>query len=110
VATTPYTYGRFIGRVGGLAVALGIGAAIANSPAIAAADDGQSSSSEAGSSGSSATTSSKTQDESAEQKPTDKTVTTESESSEPTPSSNEALLTDLWVIDGRAGLGGALRG
>jgi hypothetical protein len=89
VATTPYTYGRFIGRVGGLAVALGIGAALANSPAIAAADDGQSGSSEAGSSGSSATTSSKTQDESAEQKPTDKTVTTESESSEPTPSSND---------------------
>src|SRR5262245_36644703 len=45
VATTPYSYGRFIGRVGGLAVALGIGAAIANSPAIAAADDGKSTSS-----------------------------------------------------------------
>ena len=43
---TPYTYGRFIGRVGGLAVALGIGAAIANSPAIAEADDGASSSPE----------------------------------------------------------------
>jgi hypothetical protein len=40
VATTPSSYGRFIGRVGGLAIALGIGAAIANSPAIAAADDG----------------------------------------------------------------------
>ena len=50
VATTPYQYGRFIGRVGGLAVALGIGAAIANSPAIAAADDGQSSGSQAASS------------------------------------------------------------
>ena len=49
VATTPYKYGRFIGRVGGLAVALGIGAAIANSPAIAAADDGQSSGSQAAS-------------------------------------------------------------
>ena len=34
-------YGRFIGRVGGLAVALGIGVAIANNPGIAAADDGQ---------------------------------------------------------------------
>jgi hypothetical protein len=45
VATTPYSYGRFIGRVGGLAVALGIGAAIANSPALAAADDGTSTSS-----------------------------------------------------------------
>ena len=49
VATTPYTYGRFIGRVGGLAVALGIGAAIANSAATAAADDGQSSGSQASS-------------------------------------------------------------
>lgn len=46
MATTPHTYGRFIGRVGGLAVALGIGAAIANSPAIASAEEGQSSSSE----------------------------------------------------------------
>ena len=34
-------YGRFIGRVGGLAVALGIGVAIANNPGIASADDGQ---------------------------------------------------------------------
>jgi hypothetical protein len=49
VATTPYTYGRFIGRVGGLAVALGIGAAIANSAAIASADDGRSSGSPASS-------------------------------------------------------------
>lgn len=46
MATAPHTYGRFIGRVGGLAVALGIGAAIANSPAIASAEEGQSSSSE----------------------------------------------------------------
>jgi len=50
VATTPYRYGRFIGRVGGLAVALGIGAAIANSPAIAAADDGAPTSSDSSSS------------------------------------------------------------
>ncbi len=35
----PY-YGRFVGRVGGLAVALGIGVAIANNPATAAAEDG----------------------------------------------------------------------
>ena len=89
MATTPFPYGRFIGRVGGLAVALGIGAAIANSPAIAAADESQASSSEAGSPGPSATTSPNTQDDGAEQKPTHKTVTTESEPSLSTPSSNE---------------------
>ena len=54
MATTPNGYGRFIGRVGGLAVALGIGAAIANSPGIAAADDGQSSFSESSSESASA--------------------------------------------------------
>ncbi len=54
MATTPSGYGRFIGRVGGLAVALGIGAAIANSPGIAAADDGESNSSESSSSSSAA--------------------------------------------------------
>ncbi|WP_460355127.1 hypothetical protein [Mycobacterium sp. ZZG] len=32
-------HGRFVGRVGGLAVALGIGIAIANGPAVATADD-----------------------------------------------------------------------
>src|SRR6185295_13257380 len=32
-------YGRFVGRVGALAVALGLGAAIANSPGIALADE-----------------------------------------------------------------------
>lgn len=42
MATAPFAYGRFIGRVGGLAVALGIGAAIANHSAIASADSGQS--------------------------------------------------------------------
>jgi hypothetical protein len=42
---TPDGYGRFIGRVGGLAVALGIGVAIANGAAIASAEDGQSDSS-----------------------------------------------------------------
>jgi hypothetical protein len=35
-------YGRFIGRVGGLAVALGIGVAIANNPGVASAEEGQS--------------------------------------------------------------------
>lgn len=39
MATTPNAYGRFIGRVGALAVALGIGAAIANSPGVALAQD-----------------------------------------------------------------------
>jgi len=81
VATTPYSYGRFIGRVGGLAVALGIGAAIANSPAIAAADDGQSSSSESGAS--SAAASSTTHEDGAEQKPTPKTETTDSKADAP---------------------------
>jgi hypothetical protein len=73
VATTPYSYGRFIGRVGGLAVALGIGAAIANSPAIAAADDGTSTSAESGSSSSTGS-----RDDDAEQKTTNKAETTES--------------------------------
>ena len=49
LATTPFGYGRFIGRVGGLAVALGIGVAIANGAAIASADDGQSGSSKSSS-------------------------------------------------------------
>jgi hypothetical protein len=49
VATTPNGYRRFIGRVGGLAVALGIGVAIANGAAIASADDGQSGSSKSSS-------------------------------------------------------------
>lgn len=62
MATTPDGYGRFIGRVGGLAVALGIGAAIANSPGVAAADDGQSGSSESSTSGSSSTSSSSSSD------------------------------------------------
>ena len=42
LATTPTGYGRFIGRVGALAVALGIGVAIANSPGLAWAQDGPS--------------------------------------------------------------------
>ncbi|MDA4107491.1 DUF1214 domain-containing protein [Mycolicibacterium holsaticum] len=40
MTTTANTYGRFIGRVGALAVALGIGVAITNSPGIAVAEDG----------------------------------------------------------------------
>ncbi len=55
MATTPYSYGRFIGRVGGLAVALGIGWAIAHSPAIAAADDSSTSSAQSGASSSAST-------------------------------------------------------
>ena len=43
MATTPGTYARFIGRVGALAVALGIGTAVVNSPGLAAAEDGPSS-------------------------------------------------------------------
>jgi hypothetical protein len=81
VATTPYKYGRFIGRVGGLAVALGIGAAIANNAAIASADDGQSGSSESGSSSASASNSSRTHHGGAERKPAHKTGKTGSESS-----------------------------
>lgn len=49
---------RFVGRVGALAVALGIGVAIANNPAVALADDGGSDSSSSSSSSSSAGTSS----------------------------------------------------
>jgi hypothetical protein len=87
VATTPYSYGRFIGRVGGLAVALGIGAAIANGPAIAAADDSQASSSESGAPGS--TASSTTHEDGAEQKSTPKTVTeSTSTSKEDEPAAN----------------------
>lgn len=37
------SYGRFVGRIGGLAVALGIGVAIANNPATAWAEEGQTS-------------------------------------------------------------------
>lgn len=48
MAATPTGYGRFIGRVGALAVALGIGAAIANSPGLAWAQDGPSDSSSGG--------------------------------------------------------------
>jgi hypothetical protein len=87
LATTPNGYGRFIGRVGGLAVALGIGVAIANGAAIASADDGQSGSSKSSSadsksadSASSDSTSgeSKGDHESAVRRPTHGTVTTES--------------------------------
>jgi hypothetical protein len=84
VATTPYRYGRFIGRVGGLAVALGIGAAIANSSAIAAADDGESGSSETGSSTSTSSSTdtkpAQTHDVDAEQKPAREGVATDSKS------------------------------
>lgn len=39
--STDTNYARFVGRVGGLAVALGIGVAIANNPGVASAEDGQ---------------------------------------------------------------------
>jgi hypothetical protein len=79
VATKPFTYGRFIGRVGGLAVALGIGAAIANSAAIASADEGQSGTSDGGTS----TTASTTHNEGADQKPSAKTETSISSADKP---------------------------
>ena len=49
---TGEAYGRFIGRIGALAVALGVGAAIASCPGIAAADDGGSTTSQGSSLGS----------------------------------------------------------
>lgn len=55
MAMTPTRYARFIGRVGGLAVALGIGVAIADNPATAVADDGSDSSASSSSSESSST-------------------------------------------------------
>ena len=51
MATTPTGYARFIGRVGALAVALGIGFAVANSPGIAWAQDGPSGASDSSSGG-----------------------------------------------------------
>ena len=51
LATTPTGYGRFIGRVGALAVALGIGAAVASSPGVAWAQDGPSGASDSPSGG-----------------------------------------------------------
>jgi hypothetical protein len=44
--STDMPYSRFIGRVGGLAVALGLGIAIANNPGVASASDGQDAGSE----------------------------------------------------------------
>ncbi|MEO3756988.1 DUF1214 domain-containing protein [Mycobacterium sp. B14F4] len=57
MATTPGTYARFIGRVGALAVALGIGTAVATTPGVAAAQDGTSSDAAASSSTESSDTS-----------------------------------------------------
>lgn len=42
------TYARYVGRIGGLAVALGIGVAIGNSPGLASADDDSTTTSSAG--------------------------------------------------------------
>jgi hypothetical protein len=82
LATTPNCYGRFIGRVGGLAVALGIGVAIANGAAIASADDGQSGSSKSPSANSASSDStsvgSKGDHKSAVRRPTHRTGTAES--------------------------------
>ena len=86
MATTPNGYGRFIGRVGGLAVALGIGVAIANGAAIASADDSQSGSSKSASPSPSANSASpdstpggsKGDHKSALRRPTHATLSTES--------------------------------
>ncbi len=53
--STDTHYSRFIGRVGGLAVALGIGVAIANNPGVASAQDGQGAGSDKASSASEST-------------------------------------------------------
>ena len=42
--TTPSRYARYVGRIGGLAFALGVGVAIANNPGVAVADTGTASS------------------------------------------------------------------
>lgn len=56
--STESHYGRFIGRVGGLAVALGIGVAIANNPGVASAQEGDGAGSEKASTSDSANTAS----------------------------------------------------
>ena len=61
-AETPTTYAKYIGRVGALAVALGIGGAIATAPGVAWADE--SSSSSASDKSSTSTASSSASDES----------------------------------------------
>ncbi len=62
--STDSHYGRFIGRVGGLAVALGIGVAIANNPGVASAEEGQTSGNEkASATAESASTDSSTKDD-----------------------------------------------
>ncbi len=71
MATTPDGYGRFIGRVGGLAVAMGIGLAIANGAAIASAEAGQSDSSKSSSAESKTAESKSTDSKTAESKPSE---------------------------------------
>jgi hypothetical protein len=68
-ATICSGHGRFVGRVGALAVALGIGAAIANSPAIAAAEEGTSSSESSSSESSSSESSSSESENDASSQP-----------------------------------------
>ena len=109
MATTPVGYGRFIGRVGELAVALGIGVAIANGAAIASADDGQSDSSKSSSAESKSTDSkpeSKTStsnaskgDDSKPDTPTPGTASTESSSTSST--NDDAKSTDAKTSDSK---------
>ncbi|ODQ92542.1 DUF1214 domain-containing protein [Mycolicibacterium flavescens] len=55
MATTPNSYARFVGRVGALAVALGVGAAVATTPGFAVADDTGADTSEAADAGAAGT-------------------------------------------------------
>lgn len=79
---------RFVGRVGALAVALGIGVAIANNPAVALADDGGSDSSS--SSSSAGTSSSSGSNENAASTGTTKTTkTTKTKDTQPDQKADE---------------------
>ena len=62
--TTPTAYAKYIGRVGALAVALGVSGAVATTPGVAAADDSSSASSSSTASESNPTASTSTSDES----------------------------------------------
>ncbi|HET6731952.1 DUF1214 domain-containing protein [Mycobacterium sp.] len=100
MATTPNGYGRFIGRVGGLAVALGIGVAIANGAAIASADDGESTSGESSSSESSSGASSAAQPDTPDTvSSTSSTNDDDPESDTTTPKSTVSAQTVTKTID-----------
>ena len=90
MATTPLRYGRFIGRVGGLAVALGIGVAIANGAAIASADDGQSGSSKTSSADSKSADSKSSESKSSESKSSTASAASTSSASTSRASSGDA--------------------